>query len=128
MSGPLGWKLQRGGALEAEGYVEALHTLARRSFDQVVQRRGHHCFLALRRDVDEAQVGVARELGGRRVADDLSERLARVELAVGVLQLGERAFQVEVAGGENAASHRDEMRDKSDLHVTVATQLAELLG
>src|ERR1700682_3282017 len=99
MSGPLGWKLQRGGALEAEGYVEALHTLARRSFDQVVHRRGHHCFLALRRDVDEAQVGVARELGGRRVADDLSERLARVELAGGGPQLRRGGFPGGGSGG-----------------------------
>src|ERR1700694_4849308 len=99
MSRPLGRKLQRGGALEAERDVEALDTLARGAFDQVVQRGRDHRLLALRRDVDQAKVRVAGELGRGRLGDNLREWVARLEPSIRILELGGRALGGEQASG-----------------------------
>src|SRR5450759_660128 len=126
-SGPLSRSLQRGRAVEPERDVEALHALARRALHEVVQRRGDDSLLPLRGDVDETQVRVARQLGGRRVVDHPRERLARIELSICVLQLFERAFQVEIAGGEDAPGHRDQVWYERDLDLPVPAELAQLL-
>src|ERR1700682_2259357 len=112
MSRPLGRKLQCGGALEAERDVEALDALARRALDQVIQRRRDHRLLALRRDVDQAKVRVAGELGRGRLGDNLREWLARVELSIRILELRERALVVEGAGGGDGGGAREEVRDE----------------
>src|SRR2546421_10640077 len=127
MSRPLRRTLERGRAREAKRDVEALDSLARRALHQVVERGGDDCFSALGRNVDQAEVRVRRELGGRRPLDDLGERLAGVELAIRVAQLLHRAFQVEVAGRKDAADHRHEMRDERHLHLAVPAQGTKLL-
>src|SRR5258708_6781126 len=128
MSVPLRRTLQSSPAVEAEGDVEALDALARRALDQVVQRRGDDRLLSLGRDIDEAQVCVARELGRGRVVDHAREWLAGIELAISVFQLSHRALQVEVAGREDAAGHRDQMGDEGHAYAPVPAQLPKLLG
>src|SRR5450759_1960942 len=123
-SGPLSQSLQRGRAVEPERDVEALHALARRALYEVVQCRGDDRLLPLGGDVDEAEVRVARELGGRRVVDHPRERLARIELSICVSQLFERTFQVEVAGGEDASGHRNQVWYERDLDLPVPAELA----
>src|SRR5207244_2254780 len=108
-SRPLHGTEKRGGPVEAAGDVEALDPLARRALDEVVERGGDHCLLPLRADVDQAQVGVRRELRGRSLVNDPGERLTRVELAVRFLELPGRTLEVEVAGGQDASSHGCQM-------------------
>src|SRR5258708_38181444 len=107
MSVPLRRTLQSSPAVEAEGDVEALDALARRALDQVVQRRGDDRLLSLGRDIDEAQVCVARELGRGRVVDHAREWRARIEPAISGLQPSPRALQVAAAGPEGAPGPRD---------------------
>ena len=95
-----------------------------RALQQVVECRGDDSLLFLRGHVDQAQVGVARELGRRRLSDHPGEGLVCIELSIGVLQLGHRAFQVEVARGEDATRHRDEVRHESDPNIAVPAELA----
>ncbi len=71
---------------------------------------------------------MARELGRGRVVEHSRERLTRIELSVRVLQLFERPFQVEVARGEDASGHRDEVRHERDMNLTVPAELAQLLS
>src|SRR6266850_809105 len=94
MSGPLHRTLQRSRAFETERDVEALDALARSALQQVVERRGNYRLLLLCGDVDQAEIGVARELGGRRLGDYPGEGLACIELSIGVLQLGQRVVHL----------------------------------
>src|SRR5712692_6422160 len=57
---------------------------------------------------------MAGELGGRALRDHAREGLARIELAVSVLQLGQRSFEVEVAGGQDPARHRRQVGHERD--------------
>src|SRR5450759_5794980 len=116
-SGPLGRALQSARAVEAERDVEAFDALARGAFDQVVERRGDHCFLSLSGHIDQAQVRVASELGCRRSVDDSRERLVRIERSICVLQLLERTLEVEIARGEDPPGHGYEMGDERDSNV-----------
>src|SRR5229473_3068901 len=57
---------------------------------------------------------MAGELGGRALRDHAREGLARIELAVRVLQVGQRSLEVEVAGGQNPARHRRQVGHERD--------------
>src|SRR6266536_2173026 len=108
-SRPLKRTFERRRAVKSERYVEALDTLARGPLDEVVEGGGHNGLLALRRDVDQAPVGVAGQLGVGGLVDYFRERLLGIELAIGVFQCTHRTLELEVARGEDAARHRHEV-------------------
>src|SRR6266851_1338788 len=98
-SRPLDRSLQGRLAVETERDIEALEPLSRRALDEVVEGGRHHGLVVLRRHVDQAEVGVARELCAWALRDHAGEGLACIELPVSVLQLGQRSLEVEVACG-----------------------------
>src|SRR5205814_10043985 len=60
------------------------------------------------------EVRVRRELGRRRLVDDLGERLAGVELSIRIAKLLERSLEVEVTGRQQAADHRHQVRHEGN--------------
>ena len=113
----IGYLLQQGGCfVEAVHQVEVLDGCAGGAFDQIVDRADHHDAAADAADRDVAEVGAADLLRGRQRVRQPDERLVGVK----ILEHAEQRFLVElagwlgVAGGEDAAVHRDEVGREDD--------------
>src|SRR2546426_12619548 len=104
-SRPLKRTFERRRAVKSERYVEALDTLARGPLDEVVEGGGHNGLLALRRDVDQAPVGVAGQLGVGGLVDYFLGRWFGIDRAIRVFQFTRRTREIEVAGSVVAALH-----------------------